>query len=259
VAVVTHGLNQAPGALTALIAELNHLGIEVIRLDLRGHGGNHVGHGGAALSRLEALATVTADTWHEEAECAWVEARRRARRHGVPVVFVGVSLGALVLCELLANGPADVSVAAQILFAPALRPRRLVRGVQLFEPWPRYVLSSAAPESYRANPEGTPIAAYTALFELISRLDAGAHHRVNVPTLVLLDEEDELVDGAGLRQMIAEWGLNHWRGASLRKSGAAVGRYHHHLISDAEVVGPATWVLMMARVSEHLDAAIGNP
>jgi alpha-beta hydrolase superfamily lysophospholipase len=223
--------------------ELNNIGIDVLRLTLQGHGGQ-------AESRGIALAQADADSWLHQALCAYEELRAAAEAREVPAFLVAFSLGGLLGAELLSSGPDHVAFDRMVLLAPALRTRWYVRAVRLLRFWPGLVVPSAAPRAERANP-GTPIAAYEALFTLEERMRSPSVRRLNVPTLLLVDEEDEVVSAEGIREMLTEYGLHRWTGASIRKAPDATGK-RHHCATAPEQVGRATWTAMMARIRVHL-------
>ncbi|OGQ79518.1 MAG: hypothetical protein A2289_05635 [Deltaproteobacteria bacterium RIFOXYA12_FULL_58_15] len=241
VALVMHGLNQEPSRMNELIVELNNMGVAVMRLDL-------IGHGSDPISRQQTFASVDADTWRRQTRCGYLLTRERADVTGVPLVFVAFSLGALVGVDLVNGGGARFE--AMVLLAPALCVHWYASGVRLLSAWPGLVLPSSAPEADRAN-FGTPIAAYEALFALQEGLEPLARDRINVPTLVFIDEDDELVDAAALRAMIADYGLNRWQGISLRKSIDAEQTYHH-VIAYQRAVGQQSWSAMLERIKRHL-------
>lgn len=249
VALLIHGLNQKPSAINPVAVELNNMGIDVLRLDLRGHGSNFRDRE-TDQSRLDALAQVTADTWLHEALCAYEKARAAADAQNAPVFLVAFSLGALVGVELLSSGPEQVRFDRMILLSPAIRTRWYLHVVRALAPWPTLAIPSAAPEQERAN-DATPIAAYEALFTLEERLHKPNARRLNIPTLVLMDEEDELVDADAIREMIVENGLHRWDGARIHKADEASESYHH-AITDVAHVGRATWTRMMERIQRHL-------
>jgi alpha-beta hydrolase superfamily lysophospholipase len=243
VALLIHGLNQTPSATNPLAVELNNIGIDVLRLTLQGHGGQ-------AEFRAAAFLAVDADSWLHQALCAYEELRAEADAREVPAFLVAFSLGGLVGAELVSSGPGHVAFDRMVLLAPAIRTRWYVRGARLLRFWPGLVVPSAAPPAERANP-GTPIAAYEALFALEERMRSPSARRLNVPTLVLVDEEDEVVSAEAMREMLTEYGLHRWTGASIRKAEDATGKRHHG-VTAPEHVGRATWTAMMARIRVHL-------
>lgn len=249
-ALVVHGLNASPSSMNASIAVLNNAGFDVIRVSLRGHGLNAVDPR-RRIARLEAAPSATAERWRQEVLCGYSLARQAADAAGGRLVFVGMSLGGLLGVDLLENGPDHVAVDSMILFAPALRVRPETRVVKLLSFAPTLGIPSMAPVAYRAN-DVTPVAAYLAVFELIDRLDRIRRRRVNVPTIALLDDGDEIVDKDALRTFRNVNGLGRWRLWSVHKSAGAMRGAPHHLIIDDRSVGHATWEQIVRLIREHV-------
>jgi esterase/lipase len=241
VALAVHGLNLKPERMGAVIAVLNNAGVDVLNVALRGHGDNFtpLDNRTAEAARLEAFRTVTFPLWRGEVRRAYEEARRRADRRRVPLFFVGYSLGGLLGCDLVLSGP-DVAVDRMALFAPALSVQVEAHLLKALTPFPGLVIDSLSPRWYRAN-DGTPMAAYKALFEAVARVEGRIGPRLNVPTLVLVDEADEFISPGRIRDLIAAGGLTRWRVVPVRKDEAVAGTASHHLIIDEAAVGKGSW------------------
>ena len=91
----------------------------------------------------------------------------------------------------------------------------------------RVIVPSVSPTYYRAN-RASPSSAYLALFEGIERLHASDMQQMNVPTLVFMDERDELVSYSGVKSIVN--GLSSWRLYTVHKSEPAAGCVFHHLV-----------------------------
>jgi hypothetical protein len=114
------------------------------------------------------------------------------------------------------------------------------------------VIPSLAPKDYLSNPQGTPMAAYNALFEGLNRFDSNASGKLNVPTLLIIDEQDELIPYWALKRFAAEKKLNRWRFFMVKKGrDAHSGTFHHHII-DAYSTGDSVWQQIINAVSAHL-------
>jgi pimeloyl-ACP methyl ester carboxylesterase len=247
VALVLHGLNVNPACMAAVEQELGNCGVEVLRCALMGHGPNFVPVPGLdeAAARLVAMRRVTYALWRDEVSAAQRIAAARAERLGVPLVLAAYSLGAPIACAAALTTPV-MRFDKLLLFAPALRIHRRSRVLQLLARRPQLVIPSATPRAYRAN-QGTTIAAYNALYAAQDQCERGLGERLNVPALVFVDPQDELVSAGGIQRLIRERNLSNWQVHPVHKSPGAATRYHHLLI-DPQSVGAQTWAEMAAQM-----------
>lgn len=255
VALVVHGLNLKPERMESLIALLNRAGIEVLNVSLHGHGDNYL-HGGGRdrkEARLDSFRTVTYRRWSAEMYEAYQKARQRAQQKKVPVFLIAYSLGGLLGCELQVSRP-DVYFDRMVLFAPALKITLKPYLLKALMPFPDLVIDSLSPESYRAN-AGTPMAGYKALFEALDSFEKNISGRLNVPTLVFIDSNDEFVSYDKLQEMVMDGHLDRWRMVAVEKGPAEAALYAHHLLIDEAVVGKAMWSKMQAAFLDHLTSA----
>jgi alpha-beta hydrolase superfamily lysophospholipase len=255
VALVVHGLNVAPAKMAAITSCLVENGIEAFSLALHGHGANYTPRQGLSegAARLESLRQVTYRLWYDEVLAAHaVVAQRAAQLGDVPVHLVAYSLGGLVACDVFASAP-RVRFARMVLFAPALRIRMMSYLLRPLASRSRFVFPSFSPREYRANP-GTALAAYAALYTAAAHLAEHTSDKINVPALVLLDPQDELVSYRGTSRYLHAAGLTNWRLLKVRKDPTARQRYHH-LVIDAVAVGDACWRELAAAVAAHLAPA----
>jgi hypothetical protein len=65
--------------------------------------------------------------------------------------------------------------------------------------------------------------------------------KINIPAIIFIDKEDELVSYAGLQQMVQNHNLDQWRIHSVIKDETATEVNLHHLIIDAASVGNTMW------------------
>jgi len=252
VAVVIHGLNLKPERMGYIIAALNRAGIDVLNVSLSGHGDNYEPSGGltAEAARLETFRTVSYPVWQREVMNACRKAGIRADRNRVPLFLVGYSLGGLLGCDLvLTNAGSDVR--RMVLFAPALSVKIEAHLLKFLTPFPSLVIDSLSPRWYRAN-DGTPMAAYRALFEAIGRVEAGAGPRLNVPTLVLIDPGDEFISTEKIREFMTVRGLSRWRVLAVAKDGNVAAATSHHLVIDEAAMGRNAWREVEKAVIGHI-------
>lgn len=252
VALVVHGLNLRPERMQSVIAELNDAGIDVLNLSFRGHGNNYLKNMNVSSegARLESFRTVTYSLWLNEIYDAYLKVRERASKKNVPVFFIGYSLGGLMGCDLILLHP-DVFYDRMVLFAPALNMTVESYLLKALMPFPNIVIDSLSPISYRAN-EGTPMAAYKALFEAIEHFEKNANDRLNKPTLIFIDERDEFVSCSRLKEMIAQRNLDHWQIHIVQRDNDVGEKISHHLIIDRDSVGQQMWKQIKDAIRRHL-------
>ncbi|MCE7989418.1 MAG: hypothetical protein DYG89_50340 [Caldilinea sp. CFX5] len=252
VAVVVHGLNLQPERLRPLVDEVRRWGIGAVFCSLQGHGENYQPLVGQPVetARLAAFRQVSYAGWRSEILAAYQTAATLATDHAAPVFLLAFSLGALLGCELLVTEP-TVRFDRMALLAPALALRPVSHLPYLLARWPQIAIRSFSPRAYRAN-RATPVAAYLTLRTALANVQRHRHPALNVPTLVLIDPRDELVSIRGIQQLIRRHNLTHWRLHPIRKQPTRPDARFHHLIIDAECVGPAAWQTMLTQIKRQL-------
>ena len=259
VALVIHGLNLRPDKMQAIISVLTESGIDVLRLSLRGHGDNYTHHAGIEedQARLEAFKAVSYPLWMNEAYLAYSEVEKRAAQEKVPLFFVGFSLGGLIGLDLFSSQE-EVHYDRMVLFAPAIKLHGIHYLARILSPFSRLVIPSFAPDSYLSNDKGTPIAAYNALFEGLQQFEKHVNRRVNVPTLIFIDEDDEFIPVQAFKELKEEKKLDQWELYIVKKEAAAnKDTFHHHIIDESST-GKAVWKEMMETTITRLLAIKPN-
>jgi len=253
VALVVHGLNQKPERMGAVIGILNRAGVDVLNLSLSGHGDNYRPIPGLTdgEARLETFRRVSFGLWALEVRDAYMKVRQRAEANGVPVYFAGYSLGGLLGCDLLTSDK-NVSFQRMILFAPALNVQIEGHLLKALTPFPNLVIDSLSPPSYRTN-DGTPMAAYKALFEAIAHFEGNMTDHLNVPTVVFVHEGDELISYGKLAELVRSR-LPAWRIVSLGREGdgRSPSGISRHLIIDEGGTGKEAWKLISEEIRRHI-------
>ena len=253
VALVIHGLNLRPDKMQTIISVLTESGIDVLGLSLRGHGENYTHQAGVEedQARLEAFKAVSFPLWMNEAYLAYTQVRERAAHKKVSLFFVGFSLGGLIGLDLFASQP-EVQYERMVLFAPAVKLHRTHYLARMLSPFSRLVIPSLAPDSYLSNKTGTPMAAYNALFEGLKQFEKHVNRRINVPTLIFIDEEDEFIPVRALKELKAEKKLDQWKLYVVKKEAAAnQDTFHHHIIDESST-GKTVWQDMMETTITYL-------
>jgi pimeloyl-ACP methyl ester carboxylesterase len=252
VAIVVHGLNLKPERMEAVIAELNREGIDVLNVSLKGHGRNFAWNGAIPMeeARLDTFRNVSYRLWLDEVRGAYLKARQRAAEKKVPLFFVGYSLGGLMGCNLLLADP-GVAYDRLILFAPALSMTAESYLLKPLMPFPNLVIDSLSPVSYRSN-DGTPMAAYRAVFDAVEYFHNNAGPRLNIPTAVFVDEKDEFISSSRLQETVSRRNLDRWRIHWVQKGPDGNDKLSHHMLIDEAGVGRDTWRQMTAVLRQQV-------
>jgi len=252
VAVVIHGLNLRPDKMKPIIDLLTHSCIDVLNLSLRGHGKNYAQTSdiNGSEARMETFKTISYNLWIKETYRAYDIAGKRSREKKVPLFLIGFSLGGLMGVTLLASYP-DVYFNRMVLLAPALYIHKIYYLAKLLSPFSRLVIPSFLKESYCAN-SGTPMAAYNALFEGIEHFNKNMTQKLNVPTIIFIDKQDELVSHRRLKHIIKNRGLHQWRLHPIKKHTTDAKEKMHHLIIDESSIGKDEWNEMRKHIIHHL-------
>lgn len=244
VTLLVHGLNFAPEKMDSIGKVLSDNGSDVLRISLKGHRGNE-----------EEFKNVTRMDWIFDIFHAHCEARQKAKLLGLPLNFVGYSLGGVLNIDLMNNFPeADVKYDHVIYFAPAAVVNvktYMVKMLNIFGS--RYVVPSFNEEDYRANSNGTPLIAYNSMFDSINSVKKSGIKRSDTPTLIIIDPKDELVSLEGLRSMIDANNLNNWVIYQFSNTAeeTKLKKKFHHLIIDEESVGPLNWQEISKLIRTH--------
>ena len=96
------------------------------------------------------------------------------------------------------------------------------------------------------------MAAYNALFEGIEHLKKNMTQKLNVPTIIFIDKQDELVSHRRLKRIIKNRALHQWRLHPVKKHITDAKEKMHHLIIDESSIGKDTWNEMRKHIINHL-------
>ena len=252
VALVIHGLNLQPEKMESIISLLTHSCIDVLNLSLRGHGKNYTQKANVdgSNARMEAFKTVSYEYWIKEAHRAYGIAGKRSLEKQVPLFLIGFSLGGLMGATLFASYP-GVYFNRMVLLAPALHIYTINYLAKLLSLFPRLVIPSFFIKSYCSN-RGTPVAAYNALFEAIEHFNKNMAQKLNVPTIIFIDKQDELVSYRRLKRIIKNRRLHQWKLNLVKKSTTGAKEKMHHLIIDESSIGKDAWNEMRELIIHHL-------
>lgn len=253
IALVIHGLNCRPDKMEAIIEKLNASGIDCLNLSLRGHGANFapIQNTENDAARMAAFKSVSYTLWKTEAYTAYQLAKKKSHLYGKPIFLIGFSMGGLLGVDLLTSNP-NVNFDKMVLFAPAITMLQRNYLIKILAPFPNLVIPSAGHASYLAN-KGTPMAAYNALFDMQAHFENHLDpQKINIPTVVFMDEDDELVSYTRIQKMVHNQHLDQWKIHPVKKDSTATEVKMHHLVIDAASVGKYMWQEIVDITITHL-------
>ena len=244
VIVLVHGLNTKPskmgddkseGTLAKMFLEA---GYHVYRVTLPGHSGE-----------ITEMQNIKSQVWLNSALSQYREAAETADKDDIPIYLAAFSLGAAVYLNLMISGE-DAAFEKMVLFAPAVAAKRIARnGIYAADIFSndRTIIASKAPAEYRAQ-RGVSISAYKALFELEDNLNKHEFVNCNIPALVFIDHDDELISISALRRNINNFNLTNWIVETISNAGAKINPKYHHLIIDDKSLSPETWNFICKKI-----------
>ena len=250
VVLMVHGLNTKPEKMQSLAHAFEENNYKVFLTVLSGH----------SQEDLPNVGQVTRTKWLSDLNGKYQEARHFADSRKVPLIFVGYSLGGLLGVDLLADpnyqtGDQAIHWDKMVLLAPAIATQGLVNSFGLIRGvMPGgFVVPSLSPFDYRANPAGTSVAEYDALFQSQHEVQVrNPGPLTDIPALIFIDPQDELVSESGLRNFVTAKGLENWKIEEVRKDPEAQKMYHHLLI-DSTTLGVTAFLQMQVSIFAFID------
>lgn len=233
--MVIHGLNLRPDKMDSLSQKLVDLNFDVARLTLKGHGSND----------LQDFKSVTAQDWTAETDAAHLEISKRAQLKKYPKFFLGFSIGSILGVNLqLKNRDFE----KLILLSPPFKAKWYSNLLRLFSIFPSLCIPSASLEAYRVH-DCTPIAGYSALFEISDRISDQDLLNFPTSTLMVIDPKDEVVDFDYLDWVSQKNEKFKLLSMSVLPTDNAT---RHHLIVDEASTGNLFWTKMGQAISNFL-------
>lgn len=235
VVIVAHGLNNSLAAMQPIISSLQERNFIVVPLLLDGHLAERA-------NPETDMPQVSREAWTGNFIATYNQARLQAKALGLPLHLVGYSLGGLLAVHSIESIP-NVTFNKMVLLAPAIRSPGMTRLV-LASPFES--VPSAAPERVRSH-KSTAKSAYRALFSLQDTLATGSQ-LAQIPTTVVFDQADELVDMRASRRWLESVGVQ-WNYLRVRVQSGP-----HHLIIDPIGMGTEEWSNLTTAMLEFLAA-----
>lgn len=242
VALVVHGLNFKPERMDDWAQILRRHGVVTFRLTLFGHDSE---------TRMQ---HATADIWRTQLDANVKAAQSLAAQLGVPVFYLGYSLGGLLGVDYLARRQNnDARFDKMVLLAPAIATpwysdlsKAVINALNK-----ELIVRTPNPSRFRAV-TGASVNAYAALFDIKAEVEKANFANANVATLVVVDRNDELTPFADIRQIAKLHHLSRWQLEPVNNIYAKTNHGFRHLIADRESVGPKLWHEITKRVISHL-------
>jgi len=245
-----HGLNNRPSSMNSLIHFFNSQGLDVLRGALSGHRGS-----------LEEGKIILLKDWEREVKDLYNLALKKAHQFKVPLYLNCYSMGCLVLVDLLESldkGGYENHVRKILFISPALK----VRGPLLFfyqivdtilpSGW---ILPSFNLKEYRSQ-DGTSVASYQAFFKLLKKHKGPSlslkKKLAIIPSLILMNPEDELLSFSDLKNFIKDNGLKSWKMIPIDNSKSKNSKKISHLLLDEKSVGHHEWKRMKKEMANFL-------
>lgn len=240
VALVVHGLNMRPSALDPFCEFLADMGLHSYRMTLTGH--NEAKNG-----------VFSEAVWVDDVQKAYSQVR--AEFPELPTYIVGYSLGGLLVTHAVDELPEQQRPRAMVLLAPALSLRALLDVLTFAGLPPAHFWSvpNIAPDPYRRYPT-TPLFWYSNTLTLYEETDTLKHAGMlrTLPTLIVVNPEDELVSESGLREWIRHNDLApHWRVFEVHTDPNAP-HLAEHIIVDERSLGPTEWGRMTEAIRDFM-------
>ena len=242
VCIVSHGLNNSPGAMRPLIYFLNSLNIDVYLVKLYGH----------YKQDTYPIRKINDNQWHNELITGYCSARKIADDNNLPLFFLGYSLGALVMQHLIQLSKGEINIDKQILLSPAVTLRNYTKLLKAtFFLNDRTIIPSYSPPGYRAN-KGIPVKMYRFLFQFSKEIISNEFQYLDFPTLVIMDPKDELISLQKLKKYKNKYSLTNYKFLELNSKEAVKEIRIHHLIIDERTMGDKNWNLAKKNIKMFL-------
>ena len=238
ITIVVHGLNNPPFVMMKLGQFLSQYGSDVVLVGLTGHQNDY-----------EKLKTATPENLINDIKEAYDFAQQfRSKENGIPLHFVGFSLGGLTNLAFLAAFP-EATYDKMLLFAPANTLRwKATLLKKMFFLGDKMLIPSFGIKKYKSY-KVMPLKIYKTLIGLKEQLEKANYRNTNQKTLLIIDPKDEVVSYEQHTQNICKYALDNWEIYPLKSE--FIVKYHHLIISK-ETMGERNWNPLTVKMVQFL-------
>lgn len=231
-AFVLHGLNTNPNRMRDLAHIAERAQFETRIGILTGHSNDR---------DKKQTEKITDEQWKKDFSAQWNSTIERCKDNSSQRLFIAYSLGALTGLEAFDSGFEKILPTQMILIAPALALRAKTWVIKAISWLPLGSLPSLNHPDYRAR-DWTPLASYDALFKINKIWKTFSWKNTkDIPTLLALSDEDELVDSQQIEKQLQQRQANNWQITWVSNELSQLKPKYHHLIIDAASQGQAQW------------------
>lgn len=232
-AFVMHGLNTHPQKMSDLATLAKKIGFNTTVGILSGH---------QQEVKKETDSLVSADIWRQEFKEQWNQSVSACKGESDERLFVAYSLGAVTGMSVFDQEDDGILLPTKmILISPALSLRKKTILIRALSWLPFGSLPSVNHPDYRARPS-TPFKHYDALFKIHDGWKKFQWKATSqIPTLMVLSPEDELVDSQSIEKILKVREQTAWRIHWLSNESSTLRPRYYHLIIDEQSQGKQQW------------------
>ena len=225
VVLLAHGLNLHPKKMDALAQFFTESHCDVLRISL---GPDHL-------------------HWEEKFKEDYEKAREHSEVLGLPLYFVGYSLGALTGLHFMMKHPVH-QFKKMAVFAPAIQTKAFTKvSAYLSFLFPRGCLPSLNLREYRDR-NFTTLAEYRRMYEMQKELQ---FYKSSIPALVFASTQDELIHYTNLEKFAGT--QPSWKLVTISNHDSPLPKKYHHLMIDDRSLGQSEWEKILKNLTAYFD------
>lgn len=225
IVLMIHGVGMQAKGMNPLVAPLVENGFDVLRVTLYSHGGS------------KTQKNASREEWLNEFFESYCLARARATERSLPLYFAGYSLGALVNLDIMNSGYREkITYDKMAMLAPAISLHKKVESLHQIW-WFGFVVMPKA-----------RVRAFHSLLDTYRHLQKQDWVQ-NIPSIIFLDPQDELVSQKKLQKSLEKFDLTNWREIEVSNENYEEKKEHHYIIYPP-ALGKAQWNSMVNQIVE---------